>query len=68
MSVEHLEDLRAQAQYARERYQLYKAKAYGRGPAARHACGSSNGPDPLASPELKPEEALGEHSEEDQPS
>jgi hypothetical protein len=29
MSVQHLDDLRAQAQYARERYQLYKAKAYG---------------------------------------
>jgi hypothetical protein len=29
MSVERLDDLRAQAQYARERYQLYKAKAYG---------------------------------------
>jgi hypothetical protein len=29
MSVEHLEDLRSQARYARERYQLYKAKAYG---------------------------------------
>ena len=29
MSVEHLDDLRAQAQYARERYQLYKAKTYG---------------------------------------
>jgi hypothetical protein len=29
MSIEHLDDLRAKAQYARERYQLYKAKAYG---------------------------------------
>jgi hypothetical protein len=29
MSAEHLDDLRAQARYARERYQLYKAKAYG---------------------------------------
>jgi hypothetical protein len=29
MSVEHLNDLRAQAQYARERYQLYKAKSFG---------------------------------------
>jgi hypothetical protein len=29
MSIEHLDDLRAQARYARERYQLYKAKAYG---------------------------------------
>ena len=29
MSSGHLDDLRAQAQYARERYQLYKAKAYG---------------------------------------
>lgn len=29
MSVEHLDDLRAQAKYARERYQLYKAKTYG---------------------------------------
>jgi hypothetical protein len=25
----HLDDLRAKAKYARERYQLYKAKAYG---------------------------------------
>jgi hypothetical protein len=29
MSAEHLDDLRAAARYARERYQLYKAKAYG---------------------------------------
>ena len=29
MSVEHLDDLRAQAKYARERYQLYKAKSFG---------------------------------------
>jgi hypothetical protein len=29
MSVQHLDDLRAQAQYARERYQLYKARTYG---------------------------------------
>jgi hypothetical protein len=34
MSVEHLDDLRAQAQYARERYQLYKAKAYGQRPSS----------------------------------
>jgi len=29
MSIEHLDDLRAQAQYARDRYRLYKAKTYG---------------------------------------
>jgi hypothetical protein len=29
MSVEHLDDLRAQAKYAHERYQLYKAKSFG---------------------------------------
>jgi hypothetical protein len=29
MSIEHLDDLRTQAKYARERYQLYKAKVYG---------------------------------------
>jgi hypothetical protein len=29
MSAEHLDDLRAQAKYARERYQLYKAKSFG---------------------------------------
>jgi hypothetical protein len=29
MSIERLEDLRVKARYARERYQLYKAKAYG---------------------------------------
>lgn len=29
MSVEHLNDLQAQAQHARERYQLYKAKSFG---------------------------------------
>lgn len=28
-SEEHLEDLRAKARYASERYQLYKAKTYG---------------------------------------
>jgi hypothetical protein len=34
MSTRHLDDLRAQAQYARERYQLYKAKAYGPRPTS----------------------------------
>ncbi len=29
MSTLHLDDLRAQAQHARQRYQLYKAKSYG---------------------------------------
>ena len=29
VSIEHLDDLRAKAKYARERYRLYKAKAYG---------------------------------------
>jgi len=29
MSDERLEDLRAAARYARQRYELYKAKAYG---------------------------------------
>jgi hypothetical protein len=29
MSIEHLNDLKAQARYARERYQLYKAKSFG---------------------------------------
>jgi hypothetical protein len=31
---EHLEDLRAQARFARERYQLYKAKTYGPRPTS----------------------------------
>lgn len=34
MPTDHLGDLRAQAQYARERYQLYKAKAYGQRPTS----------------------------------
>ena len=34
MSAEHLDDLRAKAQYARERYQLYRAKAYGQRPTS----------------------------------
>jgi hypothetical protein len=36
-SVSHnqLEDLRAKARYARERYQLYKAKSYGSRPTSR---------------------------------
>jgi hypothetical protein len=29
MSSFHLDDLRAQAQHARQRYQLYKARVYG---------------------------------------
>jgi hypothetical protein len=29
MSTRHLDDLRAQAQHARQRYQLYKARVYG---------------------------------------
>jgi len=32
--TDHLDDLRARAQYARERYQLYKAKAYGQRPTS----------------------------------
>ena len=34
MSDEHLDDLRAQAQYARQRYELYQAKAYGQRPTS----------------------------------
>jgi hypothetical protein len=34
MPTEHLDDLRSQAKYARERYQLYKAKAYGQQPTS----------------------------------
>lgn len=34
MSLEHLDDLRAEARHARERYQLYKAKAYGQRPTS----------------------------------
>ena len=34
MPTDPLEDLRTQAQYARERYQLYKAKAYGQRPTS----------------------------------
>ena len=34
MSAEHLDDLRTKAKYARERYQLYRAKAYGQQPTS----------------------------------
>jgi hypothetical protein len=34
MSAERLDDLRAQAEYARQRYQLYTAKAYGLRPTS----------------------------------
>jgi hypothetical protein len=34
MSVERLDDLRAKAQYARQRYQLYKAKTMGSQPTS----------------------------------
>ena len=34
MPTDHLDDLRAKAKYARERYQLYKAKAYGQRPTS----------------------------------
>ncbi|HEX3976757.1 MAG TPA: hypothetical protein VHW96_10865 [Solirubrobacteraceae bacterium] len=34
MSTRHLDDLRAQAQYARQRYDLYKARAYGQRPTS----------------------------------
>jgi hypothetical protein len=34
VSIKHLADLRAQAQHARQRYQLYKAKAYGPRPTS----------------------------------
>ncbi len=34
MSTDHLDDLRAQALYARQRFDLYKAKAYGSRPTS----------------------------------
>jgi len=34
MSSRHPDDLRLQAQYARQRYDLYKAKAYGQRPTS----------------------------------
>lgn len=34
MDSNHLDDLRASARHARERYQLYKAKAYGPRPTS----------------------------------
>ena len=34
MPIDYLDDLRAKAKYARERYQLYKAKAYGQRPTS----------------------------------
>ena len=34
MPTDPLEDLRTQAQYARERYRLYKAKSYGPRPTS----------------------------------
>lgn len=34
MSNMHLDDLRAQAQHARQRYDLYKARAYGQRPTS----------------------------------
>jgi hypothetical protein len=34
MSTRQLDDLRVQAQYARQRYDLYKAKAYGQRPTS----------------------------------
>jgi hypothetical protein len=33
-SSAHLDDLRAQAEYARQRYQLYRAKSYGLRPTS----------------------------------
>jgi hypothetical protein len=34
MPDEHLDDLQARARYARQRYELYKAKAYGQRPTS----------------------------------
>jgi hypothetical protein len=34
MPSNHLDDLRVQAQYARQRYDLYKAKSYGMRPTS----------------------------------
>lgn len=34
MTADHLEDLRAQARLARERYQLYKARTFGQLPTS----------------------------------
>lgn len=35
VSTSHLDQLRAEAQYARQRYDLYKAKAYGPRPTSQ---------------------------------
>jgi len=35
MSTRHLDDLRAEAQHARQRYDLYKAKAYRQRPTSK---------------------------------
>ena len=34
MPADHLDDLRAQARHARERYQLYKARTFGQRPTS----------------------------------
>jgi len=34
VSTPHLDDLRAQARYARQRYDLYRARAYGQRPTS----------------------------------
>jgi hypothetical protein len=34
MADDHIEDLRAQARHARERYQLYKAQTFGQRPTS----------------------------------
>lgn len=34
MSSDHIDDLRAQAEYSRQRFQLYKATAYGQRPTS----------------------------------
>ncbi len=34
MPADHLEDLRSQARYARERYQTYKARTFGQRPTS----------------------------------
>lgn len=34
MPIDHLDDLRTQARYARERYELYRAKSFGERPTS----------------------------------
>jgi hypothetical protein len=62
MPTRHLDDLRAQAQHARQRHDLYKAKAYGQRPTSPARMRELQRASELAEARLRAAEAKERHA------